>query len=281
MRSAVAGLIAAGILTPGAAAADRELLERHRPLLRYDAQERDRTTAVDAIARRLTGDRVDLENERRGRELVYGRAVRDGDGETWLQYWLFFLTNDQDRGIVRTGRHEGDWELAQVRLNRGGRPHRVVLAQHSWAEGCGWDEIEHVGEAPVVYVANASHALYAKPGDHDRPFPDPTDEADGRGRSARPPVVPISERAPRWVAWPGRWGDSEARLPPEQSSPRGPAFQDDDRFRNPAAFAADRARDCGAGAPRRLWQWPLLGAILIAIAAAIEARRRATYNRPP
>jgi hypothetical protein len=43
----------------------------------------------------------------------------------------------------------------------------------------------------------------------------------------------------------GRWGASRARLPFEQSSPRGPAFQGV-RWRDPAAFAAS-ARSCLAG----------------------------------
>jgi hypothetical protein len=55
----------------------------------------------------------------------------------------------------------------------------------------------------------------------DRTFPDPNDEARGHGSMMR------------------------ARLPFEQSSPRGPAFQGV-RWRDPAAFAAS-ARGCMAG----------------------------------
>ncbi|HEX8052022.1 MAG TPA: hypothetical protein VF517_03455, partial [Thermoleophilaceae bacterium] len=236
MRSAVAGLIAAGILTP-AASAD-PLLDRHRPVLRYDSSERDRSTAVDAIVPRLDPDRerVDLEPEQPGREVVYGHRARGGDGRTWLQYWLFFLDNPQDRGILRGGRHEGDWELVQLRLDAAGRPDRVTFAQHSWAEGCEWSDTRREGGAPVAYVANASHALYSRPKTHDRQWPDPDDEADGRGRRVRPPVVPIADRDPAWTRWPGRWGDSEAGIVPiEQSSPRGPAFQERRPWQDPSA----------------------------------------------
>jgi hypothetical protein len=52
---------------------------------------------------------------------VYGHALRDG-GRLWLQYWLFCPDNPQDRGIVRSGRHEGDREMLQVGLGRDGRP---------------------------------------------------------------------------------------------------------------------------------------------------------------
>jgi hypothetical protein len=179
---------------------------------------------------------------------------------------------------VRTGRHEGDWEFAQVRLGERGDPDLVTLAQHKWAEGCGWNEVERAGGGPVLYVANGSHALYSRPGRYDRPLPDPTDEAGGDGRRTRPPVRRITATDPRWVRWPGRWGDSDGRLPFEEPSPRGPAFQDDGRFTRPAAFHDDRARPCGAGPPRRIWQWPLAAAVLLVPLLALAALR-ASYDR--
>ena len=275
MRSAVAGLIAAGILTVPARA--DPLLDRHRPTLAYSHEELDRTTAVDAIAPRLgDGDAIDLENERPGVEVVYGRRVRDpGDGRTWLQYWLFFLSNRQDRGIFKTGRHEGDWEFLQLRLGANGRPDLVTLAQHSWAEGCGYGEIETATGAPLVFVANGSHALYSTRGTHDRQWPDPDDEADGRGRRVRPPVRAFGD----WARWPGRWGDSDAGIVPgEQSSPRGPAFQERRPWQRPSSYHADHGRDCASDPPRRAWQWPAAIAILALVAGL--AIRRATYNRP-
>jgi hypothetical protein len=168
---------------------------------------------------------------------------------------------------VRTGRHAGDWELLQLRLTARRQPVEATYAQHSWAEGCGWDEVESSGGGPVVYVANGSHALYPRPGVADRPFPDPNDEADGQGRAVRPPVVPIDERTPHWMAWPGRWGGAEAGLVPgEESSPRGPAFQPE-RWSDPGSFHAEYARACGAGPPGRAWQTILVVA-LAALATA-------------
>jgi hypothetical protein len=247
MRSAVAGLIAAGILTADAPAAD-PLLERYRPTLAYSDKERDRTTAVDTIVPRLgSEDSVDLEDERPGREVVYGR------------------------GILKSGRHEGDWEFVQLRLGPGGRPDRMTLSQHSWAEGCA-----RGGGGPVVFVANAAHALYSTRGTHDRQWPDPDDEADGRGRRVRPPVEPFGA----WAGWPGTWGDSDAGIVPiEQSSPRGPAFQERRPWQRPSAFDAAHARDCGSLPPRRAWQWPV--AIGLLALAALLAARWATYNRSP
>jgi hypothetical protein len=298
---------AAGAAQPDEAA----LLDRHRPILRYDSDERSLAVSVDALTKaseihrergdprrvpspRFLGSRyadghpaepgdrlVPVRDTRHGRPLVYGRAARDGQGRLWLQYWLFFTDNSQDRGIVRTGRHTGDWELFQLRLAGDRRPVEVTFAQHTWAEGCAWGEVEREGSAPVVHVANGSHALYSRAGEADRPWPDPNDEADGRGRSVRPPVEAVDAHTPRWMAWPGHWGEDDAGwVPGEQSSPRGPAFQPD-RWDDPRRFHAGEARACGAGPPARPWQTVLTIVLVLALAAiALRAARR-SYNRRP
>jgi hypothetical protein len=243
-----------GLVLPGAAVADP--LPDHRPQLRYDSRERDFATSVEG----------------RG-DVVYGREKTGGDGRRWLQYWLFYEYNAQDRGVFRTGRHEGDWEFAQVRLGARGSPDRVTLAQHTWAESCSWDRAERRGKAPVLYPANGSHATYATAGTADRPFPDPNDEADGRGRRVRPDLTPFGS----WVRRREPWGGTRAGwVPGEQSSPVGPAFQPDARWSDPSAY--DRsARSCGSGPPGRPWQTPavavvLLGAVLLGVRRRIARR---------
>jgi hypothetical protein len=178
---------------------------------------------------------------------VYARAARREDGGAWLQYWMFYPAQDQDRGLLRTGRHEGDWELVQFRLDRRGRPREAVYAQHSGAERCAWSVVERKAGRPVVYAARGSHASYLRAGVRDRMWPDPNDEADGRGAVFRPRIVRVSADAPAWMRWPGRWGGARAGwwVPGEQSSPRGPAFQPDGRWSDPEAWA-DRARACQA-----------------------------------
>jgi uncharacterized protein (TIGR03382 family) len=172
---------------------------------------------------------------------------RDGGG-AWLQYWLFYPSQDQDRGILRTGRHQGDWELVQFRVDGQGRPSEAVYAQHAGAERCPWSAVERRGEHPVVYAARGSHASYFRRGVRDRMWPDPNDEANGRGRVVRPRVVRVSAESPPWLRWPGRWGDARARwwVPGEQDSPRGPAFQPQGRWSDPDGWA-DAARSCQAG----------------------------------
>jgi hypothetical protein len=178
---------------------------------------------------------------------VYGRAVPREGGGAWLQYWMFYPGQDQDRGILRTGRHEGDWELIQLRVDERGRPKEAVYAQHSGAERCPWSAVERRDGHPVVYSAHGSHASYLRAGVRDRMWPDPNDEARGGGRVVRPRVVRVSAESPAWMRWPGRWGGARARwwVPGEQSSPHGPAFQPDGRWSDPEGWA-NAARDCQA-----------------------------------
>ena len=167
--------------------------------------------------------------------VVYERRA----GE-WRQWWLLFARNDQDRGLLRTGRHAGDWELVQVREDAAGRPLEAVYAQHSGAERCPWAAVETRGGRPVIYLANGSHAAYFRPGVRDRTWPDPNDEADGRGRAVVPPVEPLGD----WARWPGRWGEARASwVPGEMDSPRGPAFQPQGRWSDPDSWARG-ARPC-------------------------------------
>jgi len=239
-------------------------LTRYRPVLRYDRDERWFASAIDPSTRSPVGP-----------ERVYGHRVSEA-GRVWLQYWLFFRYNGQDRGVVRTGRHEGDWEFAQLRLGPGGEPDRVDLAQHSWAEGCGLARSRRRGQAPLIYVANGSHALYTRPGVADRPWPDPDDEADGKGRVARPAVTEVTAERPRWMAYRGLWGRTRAGLVPgEASSPPGPRFQEDGRFGRPGAYSA-QAEACGSTPSGAAWQAVLAVAagILLLAAVLLGARRR-------
>jgi hypothetical protein len=75
-------------------------------------------------------------------------------------------------------------------------------------------------------------------------WPDPNDHADGRGVAVRPAVEEIGADSPAWMRFAGRWGGARAGwFPPEQSSPRGPAFQPQGRWSDPDGWAA-AARPC-------------------------------------
>src|ERR1700754_917390 len=117
------------------------------PVVVHDRDERSSLGSVGARPGTVAADPV-----------VY-RRVADG----WVQFWMLYAHNDQDRGVLRTGRHAGDWEMVQVRLDGS----EAVFAQHSGAERCA------VHGRLVVYVANGSHASYFVPGVRDRMWPDP------------------------------------------------------------------------------------------------------------
>lgn len=271
---ALAVAAAAAVAQPARAATDAKLLRRHAPVLVLDAREPGRAGGLGSVGPFLRGARG--AGARAAPARVYGHAVRD-DGRLWLQYWFFYPDNPQDRGIVRSGRHEGDWEMLQVGRGAGGTgsPQVVTFAEHSWREACAWGEVERDGAAPVTYVAHASHASYPRTGTMDRPWPDPNDEVCGDGRRVRPRVAVIGDERPSWVAAREPWGPSRAAWwsPFETSSPPGPRFQEDGRWSAPAAWHAG-ARACASGPPGYPWWAFAAVAVLVALVLARSLRKR-------
>jgi len=156
------------------------------------------------------------------RNRMYGHAV-EANGRLWLQYWFFYFYNDYNLALG-IGLHEGDWEMVQLRMAAGG-PDLALYAQHRQAERRAWDKVVKVpGDAnrPMVYVARGSHASYFEPGFHTTEAW--YDLADGKRNSPRCALEIVEDDAPSWISWPGRWGDTPARVGGiDQPSPRGPA----------------------------------------------------------
>jgi hypothetical protein len=199
--------------------------------------------AEDALAMRRRQDCADV---------VYGRACLDAEGRTWLQYWLFYYFND--KGFLKVGLHEGDWEMVQLRLGEDGAPEAATYAQHSGGVRAGWDELELRvgGEAPVVFCARGSHASLLSAGTQAAPVV--PDHNDGLGPAVRPRLVTIGEDEPGWAAWPGRWGSTRRREAFEGDSPRGPARQP--QWWDPAGFH----REARPGSEAPGWQLGLVTA---------------------
>jgi Vacuolar protein sorting-associated protein 62 len=185
----------------------------------------------------------------RREEVVYGRAAMSG-GRLWLQYWFFYYYND--KGFLKVGRHEGDWEMVQLRVGEEGAPDAATYGRHTGGERASWEEIERLaaeeGEAPVVYCARGSHAALLRPGT--QPAPVAPDHNDGLGPRSRPQLIELGEELPGWARWPGRWGSTRRREAFEGDSPHGPAQQR--RWRRPAEFHEEAAP--AGEAPR--WQEP-------------------------
>src|SRR3954470_7761955 len=156
-RRCAAALSLALVTLTAAPPAGADPLADHAPVLVHDSDERN---PLASVARAGVAAREPR---------VYGRVAG-----SWLQYWLFYAQNGQDRGVLRTGRHAGDWEMVQVRMEAG-RPVEAVYSQHSGAERCGWGDVRLDSGHPVVFVANGSHASYFVAGTRDRMWPDPND----------------------------------------------------------------------------------------------------------
>jgi hypothetical protein len=105
----------------------------------------------------------------------YGRVVRTA---TWtaVQYWFFYAFNDWRSGFNGANDHEADWEQILVYLDTDTDGHAVPVwaayAQHDY-HGRDlrrrWDDAEQldlVGDHPVVYAGAGSHASYFRPGEY-------------------------------------------------------------------------------------------------------------------
>jgi hypothetical protein len=104
---------------------------------------------------------------------------------------------------------------------------------------------------------------------------------------AEPRVVEVTERAPAWMRWPGRWGGARAAawMPFEEDSPRGPAFQPQGRWSEPAGWAR-AARACTGRRCTARGEWDgretalaAAGAIPLAALLLVAAARRSVRRR--
>src|SRR5688572_30543377 len=147
LRRIAAAAVLSALVAPAPALAGA--LERHAPIVVHSGGEPDLLSSVRAFAGRVPGVEPG-----RPRPVVYGRRAG-----SWLQYWMLFAYNSHDRGLLRTGRHEGDWEMVQLRLRTesasptgtgGRRPVQAVFAQHSGAESCAFGWARRGGSRPVV-----------------------------------------------------------------------------------------------------------------------------------
>jgi hypothetical protein len=132
---------------------------------------RGRVPGEAAVAAYEAYDEIMARDER---YRYHGRVVRQ-DGWTVLQYWLFYPFNDWRSGFFGANDHEADWEKVFVYLaeTEDGEvePEWVAYAAHNYTGDDlrrRWDddEVERVGEHPVVYVCAGSHASYYASGEY-------------------------------------------------------------------------------------------------------------------
>lgn len=137
----------------------------------------------------------------------YGRAWTSPNGRAvFLQYWLFYVDNPC---VLPPGRHDGDWELVQVRLWRRGEDcgpaTHVTLAGHGKPVT---RPFKSADRGPDVYVAIDSHASYHEPGAHPMlPLSDVCTPAPGDpGLTPEVTLLDVDEDDRVWANWHGRWG---------------------------------------------------------------------------
>jgi hypothetical protein len=136
---------------------------------------------------------------------AYGRVKPSEDG-AFLQYWLFYPDNPC---VLEAGRHDGDWELVQVRVKRGAaglEATEVTLAEHGRPVTQAV-EANQANGGPDVFVAVDSHACYFQPGAH--PMIPLSDVCQPIGAAGAKPTVlrlPTAAEDEDWVHWSGRWG---------------------------------------------------------------------------
>ena len=96
---------------------------------------------------------------------LYAHLATDPEhpGRIALQYWFYYVFNDWN------DKHESDWEMVQVVLPAAtaaealtATPESVAFAQHEGSQVSPWEGggLIRVGDRPVVYPGQGSHAAY-------------------------------------------------------------------------------------------------------------------------
>ena len=80
--------------------------------------------------------------------------MRQDDEGVCLQYWFLYMYNDAPN------RHEGDWEMIQIKLDASEEPVEAAHAGDQAGLCRAWADVERDGDRPLVYIARGSHASF-------------------------------------------------------------------------------------------------------------------------
>lgn len=164
---------------------------------------------------------------------VYAHVVGEAERPGYLavQYWLYFYFNDWN------DKHEGDWEFVQLLFKADSveealrsEPVSAAYAQHEGGEEHAWDspDLRKVGDHPVVYTSENSHASYFAPGLYlgrgaSEGFG--CDNTQGPSTTLEPRAILLADQPSgpddpqAWLTYPGRWGQRESG---PNNGPAGP-----------------------------------------------------------
>jgi hypothetical protein len=189
---------------------------------------------------------------------LYARVATDPDhpGRLALQYWFFYTFNDWN------DKHEGDWEMVQLAFPAATpeaaltvAPESVAYAQHEGSQTSPWDApgLIRVGDRPVVYPAQGSHAAYYL---QEQWFGKSAaagfgcDNTTAPGAEVQPQVVVLPSGAPptsgafAWLSFTGRWGE---QAPSFNNGPTGPSTKD--QWSAPISWQLEEGRSSAVALP--------------------------------
>jgi hypothetical protein len=227
---------------------DRELLGRHKPILKFDPQYDYRTLNAssalanpgnvllrehgEVVARSREGERLTLsaltEYEAEPGDFLALAADHPGDSGRmeWEddhcgcvygrvvrdggRIWLqyWFWLYYNPKHLFGFGKHEGDWEMIQIGLGEDLKPEVASYAQHDSGEARPWKK-----KAMDFDEADPNRPLvYVAPFSHAsyfKPGSQPYVLGVDDPRGDGPPAdLPLAEFGD-WASWPGKWGNPE------------------------------------------------------------------------
>ncbi len=113
--------------------------------------------------------------------VTYDRCLHTAD-RIVLQYFYLYFYNDA------ANKHEGDWEMVAIELDKGAHPLQVGYSGHRGGASRVWEGVTRRDCRPVVFVARGAHAAYLEhmPGGHH------TAKLDWSKSLPRPIQVPVN-----------------------------------------------------------------------------------------
>ena len=138
---------------------------------------------------------------------IYAYQQRISDKEVRIVYMYFFAYNS---GYFGVGAHVGDIEHVSVFLKQNDDSgeyeiQKMYYAAHGskWGKWVDKQDIEFIGDHPVIYISKGSHASYHKPGIYWRVFGLANDCCD-RGFLWTPQVIDVNNKSV--MLYQGKWG---------------------------------------------------------------------------
>jgi len=161
--------------------------------------------------------------------VVYGHVYPRTQNHVVVQYWFFYSYNDG----YGPANHESDWEYVLLVVDENDTVWDILYSQHNGAQLYGPQEVEWVGDHPVVYAAKGSHANYAQTSNGDcvgGPFFDNCNAGTYWNTWMTPQfggIVNVGEKnddfGSNWLRYSGRWGEIGETA--TTSGKFGPAYQ--------------------------------------------------------